>query len=78
MPFAGSSPPTAISPLAQLISPAGLAELGSEARRLEADAVRRDFRMPCMDDSPRHMTTLGGDHIARTSPSSRRPTMTRT
>ncbi|WP_405496135.1 hypothetical protein [Streptomyces sp. NBC_00096] len=55
-------------PLPQLISPAGLTELGNEAGRLEADAVRRDFRMPCMDDSPRHMTTLGGDHIARTSP----------
>ncbi|WP_327257244.1 HalD/BesD family halogenase [Streptomyces sp. NBC_01244] len=51
-----------------LISPAGLADLSWEARRLEADAVRRDFRMPCMDDSPRHMTTLGGDRIARTSP----------
>ncbi|MFI7358018.1 hypothetical protein ACIBTP_29370 [Streptomyces avidinii] len=51
-----------------LISPTGLAELGEEARRLEADAVRRDFRMPCMGDSPRHMTTLGGDRIARDSP----------
>ncbi|WP_327303990.1 hypothetical protein OG730_10455 [Streptomyces sp. NBC_01298] len=55
-------------PLPQLITPTGLADLGNEAGRLEAAAVRRDFRMPCMDDSPRHMTTLGGDHIARTSP----------
>ncbi|MEY2243759.1 hypothetical protein AB8A21_12605 [Streptomyces sp. BF23-18] len=51
-----------------LISPSGLAELGGEARRLEADAVRRDFRMPDMADSPRHMTTLGGHQIARASP----------
>lgn len=51
-----------------LLSPAGLAELGDEARRLEADAVRRDFRMPCMNDSPRHMTTLGGQQIGQASP----------
>ncbi|WP_329233756.1 hypothetical protein OHB07_28515 [Streptomyces sp. NBC_00111] len=55
-------------PLPELISPLGLSELGSEAGRLESDAVRRDFRMRCMGDSPRHMTTLGGDHIARASP----------
>ncbi|MCX5174099.1 phytanoyl-CoA dioxygenase family protein [Streptomyces virginiae] len=51
-----------------LISPAGLVELRREARSLEADAVRRDFRMPGMADSPRHMTTLGGHQIARASP----------
>lgn len=51
-----------------LISPAGLTELGAEARRLEAEAVRRDFRMGCMADSPRHMTTLGGHRIADASP----------
>ncbi|MFJ8864738.1 hypothetical protein ACIRD6_03100 [Streptomyces sp. NPDC102473] len=51
-----------------LIGPAGLATLGGEARRLESDAVRRDFRMPCMAASPRHMTTLGGHRIARASP----------
>lgn len=51
-----------------LISPAGLVTLKGEARRLEADAVRRDFRMPCMADSPRHMTTLGGHKIAHASP----------
>lgn len=51
-----------------LIGPAGLATLGAEARRLEADAVRRDFRMECMADSPRHMTTLGGHRIAGASP----------
>ncbi|MCX5079356.1 hypothetical protein OHA84_01380 [Streptomyces sp. NBC_00513] len=54
--------------LPSLLSPKGLTELGDETSRLEADAVRRDFRMPCMDDSPRHMTTLGGHHIARHSP----------
>lgn len=51
-----------------LISPAGLTALGGEARRLETDAVRRDFRMPCMAESPRHMTTLGGHRIAHASP----------
>lgn len=51
-----------------LISATGLAELGREARRLEADAVRRDFRMPCMGDSHRHMTTVGGHRIVRASP----------
>ncbi|MET9376004.1 phytanoyl-CoA dioxygenase family protein [Streptomyces sp. NPDC002992] len=54
--------------LPQLISTAGLTALGAEARRLEADAVRRDFRMSCMADSPRHMTTLGGHRIADASP----------
>ncbi|MFJ9055094.1 hypothetical protein [Streptomyces sp. NPDC102409] len=51
-----------------LIGPSGLAALVGEARRLESDAVRRDFRMPCTADSPRHMTTLGGHRIARASP----------
>ncbi|MCX5238998.1 hypothetical protein OG824_27745 [Streptomyces prunicolor] len=51
-----------------LLSSAGLATLATEARRLEADGVRRDFRMPCMADSPRHMTTLGGQRIAPMSP----------
>ncbi|MEU9419341.1 hypothetical protein [Streptomyces sp. NPDC048272] len=51
-----------------LISPVGLTELGGEARRLEADGARRDFHMPGMADSPRHMTTLGGHRIARASP----------
>ncbi|WP_327406984.1 phytanoyl-CoA dioxygenase family protein [Streptomyces sp. NBC_01288] len=51
-----------------LTSPAVLAKLGEEARQLEADAVRRDFRMECMADSPRHMTTLGGHRIADASP----------
>lgn len=54
--------------LPRLVSPVGLATLASEARRLEADAARRDFRMPCMADSPRHMTTLGGHRIAHASP----------
>ncbi|MEU1861809.1 HalD/BesD family halogenase [Streptomyces gardneri] len=51
-----------------LLSSTGLATLGAEARRLEAEGVRRDFRMPCMADSPRHMTTLGGHRIADASP----------
>ncbi|MGW7139324.1 HalD/BesD family halogenase [Streptomyces xanthophaeus] len=55
-----------------LISPTGLPELTTEARRLEADSARRDFSMSAMADSPRHMTTLGGHHIARASPVIRR------
>ncbi|MCX5232543.1 hypothetical protein [Streptomyces sp. NBC_00233] len=54
--------------LPRLVSRAGLARLAAEARRLEADAVRRDFRVPCMVDSPRHTTTLGGHRIAHASP----------
>lgn len=54
-------------PLAGLLNPAGLRRLQEETRRLEEATVRRDFRMECMDDSPRHMTTLGGREIAEES-----------
>lgn len=50
-----------------LLTRQGLGALREEAVRLEAAATRRDFRMECMDDSPRHMTTLGGHHIAQES-----------
>ncbi|MFD3808944.1 hypothetical protein ACFWTC_36520 [Streptomyces sp. NPDC058619] len=58
---------TGYLPLPDLITRQGLEALRHEAARLEAAATRRDFRMECMDDSPRHMTTLGGHHIAQES-----------
>ncbi|MEU3722851.1 hypothetical protein [Streptomyces sp. NPDC031705] len=54
-------------PLAGLLTAEGLALLRQEAARLESVALRRDFSMACMDDSPRHMTTLGGQVIAEES-----------
>lgn len=54
-------------PLPTLVPPDVLPVLGEEVRRLAGLAVRRDFAMECMDDSPRHMTTLGGHVIARES-----------
>ncbi|MFF1415781.1 hypothetical protein ACFVX6_39435 [Streptomyces sp. NPDC058289] len=54
-------------PLPALVSPDALSVLDGEVRRLEKLAVRRDFSMECMDDSPRHMTTLGGHVIAEES-----------
>ncbi|WP_433573583.1 HalD/BesD family halogenase [Streptomyces sp. CA-251247] len=55
-------------PLPGLVPPDALQVLDGEVRRLEKLAVRRDFAMECMDDSPRHMTTLGGHVIAQESP----------
>ncbi|MGW3341398.1 HalD/BesD family halogenase [Streptomyces sp. NPDC001009] len=54
-------------PLPGLLTDDGLAALRDEAQRLEMAATRRDFTMACMDDSPRHMTTLGGHVIAEES-----------
>ncbi|WP_254705885.1 HalD/BesD family halogenase [Streptomyces vilmorinianum] len=54
-------------PLPGLLTPEGLEALREEALRLEKIARRRDFAMACMDGSPRHMTTLGGETIARES-----------
>ncbi|MFI0242911.1 hypothetical protein [Streptomyces sp. NPDC016845] len=56
------------APLPSLLTRDGLDELRVEARRLVDRARRRDLTMACMDDSPRHMTTLGGHIIARESP----------
>ncbi|GAA1915264.1 hypothetical protein GCM10009837_45210 [Streptomyces durmitorensis] len=53
--------------LPSLIPPHLLEELTREVERLEKLAVRRDFAMASTDDSPRHMTTLGGHTIARES-----------
>lgn len=58
---------TGYLPLPRLLTRQGLRALREETARLEAAATRRDFRMERMDDSPRHMTTLGGHHIARES-----------
>ncbi|OKJ94983.1 hypothetical protein AMK26_30625 [Streptomyces sp. CB03234] len=55
------------APLRGLLSPRGQADLREEAARLEKVARRRDFAMTCMDASPRHMTTLGGQVIAQES-----------
>ncbi|QLY28337.1 hypothetical protein [Nocardia huaxiensis] len=52
------------APLPELFDAASLAGLDSELTRLELACTRRDFRMACMDGSPRHMTTLGGQAIA--------------
>jgi hypothetical protein len=54
-------------PLPSLIPSGTLPVLAREVRRLEGLALRRDFVMASMDSSPRHMTTLGGHVIARTS-----------
>ncbi|GAA0271694.1 hypothetical protein GCM10010302_06610 [Streptomyces polychromogenes] len=51
-----------------LVGPDLLARLGAEAGRLAAIGQRRDFAMACTDDSPRHMTALGGHLIAEHSP----------
>ncbi|MFF5638748.1 hypothetical protein [Streptomyces sp. NPDC012825] len=54
-------------PLPGLITTDGLMLLRREAAALEALARRRDFAMKCMDNSPRRMTTLGGQTIAEAS-----------
>ncbi|MEV3989945.1 hypothetical protein AB0J57_13675 [Streptomyces sp. NPDC049837] len=54
-------------PLHGLLDPSLLSLLRQEALRLEKAGRRRDFTMECMDGSPRHLTTLGGQVIARQS-----------
>ncbi|MFD3538330.1 2OG-Fe(II) oxygenase [Streptomyces sp. NPDC058662] len=54
-------------PLADFLTAEGLTLLWQEAARLGDIALRRDFSMACMDDSPRRMTTLGGQMIAEKS-----------
>ncbi|TDU68984.1 hypothetical protein EDD91_7629 [Streptomyces sp. KS 21] len=54
-------------PLPGLLTADGLVLLHQEAAGMEALARRRDFAMKCMDDSPRHMTTLGGQVIVEAS-----------
>ncbi|WP_052230593.1 hypothetical protein [Streptomyces sp. CT34] len=54
-------------PLPGLIRPDLLRALHDETRRLEKLAIRRDFAMESMADSPRRMTILGGQIIAAES-----------
>jgi hypothetical protein len=48
-------------------SDGGYAGLLAEAQRLAKNAVRRDMRMAATDDSPRYMSTLGGESIRELS-----------
>lgn len=54
-------------PLPRFVSNDGMKLLREELHSLEKIATRRDFNMACMDDSPRHMTTVGGLLIAQES-----------
>ncbi|MET0405465.1 MAG: hypothetical protein ABW123_23815, partial [Cystobacter sp.] len=45
----------------------GFPLLQQEVFRLRECAFRRQFNMECMDNSPRHMSTLGGDGIQELS-----------
>ncbi|EST36430.1 HalD/BesD family halogenase [Streptomyces roseochromogenus] len=54
-------------PLPGLLSATLLARLRAELQRLAALAVRRDFAMACMNNSPRHLTVVGGEAIAQHS-----------
>ncbi|MFI2238650.1 HalD/BesD family halogenase [Streptomyces chrestomyceticus] len=54
-------------PLPGLLSASLLAGLRAELQRLTALAVRRDFTMACMNNSPRHLTVVGGHAIAQHS-----------
>jgi hypothetical protein len=51
-------------PLPGFLTPSGLGALRREVEHLESVATRRDFNMECMNDTPRHMTTVGGHVIA--------------
>lgn len=50
-----------------LISAPGLLLLQDEIRRLRLEGVRKEFTMECMENSPRRMTTLGGDFVDKLS-----------
>ncbi|MEU7769612.1 hypothetical protein AB0B25_31760, partial [Nocardia sp. NPDC049190] len=50
-----------------LISLPGLLLLQDEIRRLRREGVRKEFLMECMENSPRRMTTLGGDVVDQLS-----------
>jgi hypothetical protein len=53
--------------LPAFLTSVGLALLRQEARELEVHARRRDFLMASMNNSPRHMTTIGGHTILKHS-----------
>lgn len=50
-----------------LLTTEGLGELRHEMAHLESVATRRDLNMACMNNTPRHMTTVGGHIIAHES-----------
>lgn len=56
------------APLPGFLTASGLDALRREVAHLESVATRRDFNMACMNDTPRHMTTVGGHVIADESP----------
>lgn len=53
--------------LPEFLSPDGLELLDAEVARMASISRRRDFAMACMENSPRHMRTLGGRAIVETS-----------
>jgi len=55
-------------PLPGFLTASGLDALRREVDHLESVATRRDFNMECMNDTPRHMTTVGGHVISDESP----------
>lgn len=50
-----------------LLKGPGFALLQAEVARLRDFAFRRDFQMECMGNSPRQMSTLGGDGVTELS-----------
>jgi hypothetical protein len=54
-------------PFPGFLSPTGLEALRRELHALEKASQRRDFLMGCMGDSPRRMSTVGGQVICRVS-----------
>lgn len=50
-----------------LVRPDAVELLVEEIERLRALAIRREFEMECMDNSPRRMSTIGGEALAEES-----------
>ena len=50
-----------------LIRAEAITRLSEEIERLRALAIRREFAMECMDNSPRRMSTIGGEALAEES-----------
>lgn len=53
--------------LPAFLRPDGVQALRDEVQRLRTLAIRRDFAMACMRDSPRRMSTIGGEVLAEES-----------
>lgn len=70
---------TSVAPLAEtfrrdhyvrlpgLVRAEAIGRLTEEIERLRALAIRREFAMECMDNSPRRMSTIGGEALAEES-----------